>query len=167
MPPEKKGVAISSLFAPPNLPVGIDMIESIEKWPNCDRREEPREAEGATGGRGPGTAESEQRPEAPACSLSRCADSVATDSSAPFWVSGGSSSPGRLPSAYLLMCSHWGFRLILSKAEGNRSPFADGNFVTETVTGPPLLWARPALEIFILFALKKNLSIEYKCSVST
>lgn len=50
MPPEKKGVAISSLFAPPNLPVGIDMIESIEKWPNCDRREEPREAEGATGG---------------------------------------------------------------------------------------------------------------------
>lgn len=163
MPPEKKGVAISSLFAPPNLPVGIDMIESIEKWPNCDRREEPREAEGATGGRGPGTAESEQRPEAPACSLSRCADSVATDSSAPFWVSGGSSSPGRLPSAYLLMCS----QLILSKAEGNRSPFADGNFVTETVTGPPLLWARPALEIFILFALKKNLSIEYKCSVST
>lgn len=49
---KKKGVVISSLFASPNLPVGIDMIESTEKWPNYDRREEMRKAGGAPGGRG-------------------------------------------------------------------------------------------------------------------
>lgn len=41
---------ISSLFASPNLPVGIDMIKSIKKWPNYDRKKEMRKAERAPAG---------------------------------------------------------------------------------------------------------------------